>query len=100
VRTNGGIPASFGRTSQNFRRLAATVRSWRLPCALCGQPIKYDALDPNDPLAFTVDHKLSRELYPQLAEELGNLQPAHKKCNSAKHTGPAKPGLGSTSASW
>lgn len=94
------IPASFGRTSANFRRLAATVRSWRRPCALCGQPIKYDAVDPNDPLAFTADHILSREQYPQLAEELSNLQPAHKKCNSSKATGAAKPGLGSTSAAW
>lgn len=96
----GRVPTGYGRTSPAFRRLAATVRSWRLPCALCGQTINYEAEDPNDPAAFTVDHKLSRSQYPQLAEELSNLQPAHKKCNSAKHSGPAKPGLGSTSTRW
>jgi 5-methylcytosine-specific restriction endonuclease McrA len=96
----GGIPASYGRTSRNFRLLAANLRRQRRSCCLCGLPIDYDIEDPNDPGAFTVEHRLSRELYPWLAEDPANLDAAHKRCNSRKGAGQAAPGLGSTSTAW
>jgi 5-methylcytosine-specific restriction endonuclease McrA len=100
VAAGGGIAPSYGRTSRNFRLLAANLRGQRRPCCLCGQPINYELEDPNHPDAFTVEHKLSRESYPWLAEDPGNLDAAHKRCNSRKGAGAAAPGLGSTSAAW
>lgn len=102
-RLPGSIAPEYGRSSRNFRRLAAIVRSWRRQCALqlpgC-QGIDYTA-PARHPRSFTADHILSREARPDLAEVLSNLQPACWHCNAAKGKGRApKPGLGSTSSNW
>jgi 5-methylcytosine-specific restriction endonuclease McrA len=91
--------AGHGRYSANYRRLCANIRAGRPPCALCGQQINYDA-PPRHPDSFTVDHKLPRSTHPWLAEDPGNLQASHWRCNSSKGAGQAKPGLGSTSEAW
>lgn len=51
------------------------------PCAICNQPIDYDA-HHLDPMSFTVDH-----IVPLAAggtDTIDNIQPAHRKCNRDK----------------
>jgi 5-methylcytosine-specific restriction endonuclease McrA len=38
-------------------------------------------------MSFTVDHRLSLEDHPELAETYSNLEPAHRSCNSKKGKG-------------
>lgn len=83
-----------GRRGSRWRKLVRTIRNRRGDCALCGQPIDYSITDPYDPGAFTVDHKLSWIGYPELREDLGNLQAAHRRCNLAKGSGPSDPYAG------
>lgn len=73
-----------GRTSANWRRLAAQVRAQRLDCCICGQAIDY-TLHYNDPGAFTVAHRISVAQRPDLAEEPSNIKgAAHRGCNSSE----------------
>ena len=51
------------------------------PCAICGNPIDYDA-HHHDPLSFTVDHIIPWSKGG--ADTLDNKQPAHRGCNRAK----------------
>ena len=92
--TNGS-----GRTSRNFRKLAANLKAQRRPCCLCGQAIDY-TLHHLDPDSFTVEHVKPRSTHPHLAEDPGNLDAAHKRCNSSRGNREAKPALGATSRDW
>lgn len=69
------------RRTNSYRRdrARATVRSWGMPCAICGQPIDY-GLPPGHPRAFEVDEivPVSRGGSPF---DVSNLQPAHRRCN-------------------
>jgi 5-methylcytosine-specific restriction endonuclease McrA len=56
------------------------------------QGIDYSA-PARHPRSFTVDHILPRDLYPHLAEDPRNLQPACWHCNASKGTGPGRPAL-------
>jgi hypothetical protein len=103
VRLPGTIRPDYGRTSRHFRSLAATVRSWRRPCALmlpgC-RGIDYTA-PPRHPQSFTADHIIPREVRPDLAEVLANLQPACWHCNAVKGNGQnPKPDIGNVSSNW
>lgn len=89
----------LGRTSHSFRRLTANLRAQRRPCCHCGQRIDY-TLEPNDPRAFTAEHIKPLSTHPHLAEDPGNLDAAHKACNSSRGTGPMRPALGTTSRNW
>lgn len=62
-------------------RHRAALRSRKLPCAICGEPIDYD-LPHTDPRSFVVDHitPLSRGG----PDTLANKQPTHRDCNLAK----------------
>lgn len=95
-----GIP---GRTTaqhrKNKRELKQLTRENNLPCALCGDPIDC-SLHWQDPMAFEYDHILSVIAYPELADDPSNGQPSHRKCNRAKGSGPARPGLGDPSEVW
>ena len=53
------------------------------PCALCGEPIDYQA-HHLDPLAFTIDHITPMSRGGDELDTLENLQPAHRKCNRDK----------------
>jgi 5-methylcytosine-specific restriction endonuclease McrA len=88
-----------GRSTRNFRRLALNLRSQRLPCSLCGQPIDYTA-EPGTPNSFTVDHVKPRSTHPHLAEDPANLRAAHHRCNTGRGTKTPAPGIGSTSEAW
>lgn len=67
-------------TSQRDRN-RHTVAHGHPACALCGQPIDYTLAYP-DPMAFTVDHKVPRNLGG--TDDPANLQAAHFRCNRAK----------------
>lgn len=88
-----------GRSTRNFRRLSANLRSQRRACCLCGQPIDY-TLEYPDPGSFTVQHILSRSTHPHLAEDPGNLDAAHKRCNEHAGNSNEPPGLGDADDQW
>ncbi|WP_368491454.1 HNH endonuclease [Bifidobacterium tibiigranuli] len=67
-----------GRERQRLLRLVCPTGS---VCALCGKPIVF-GLRPRHPLGPSIDHILPRSLGGTWA--MGNLQPAHYGCNSAK----------------
>ncbi|MFS0867187.1 HNH endonuclease [Microbacterium sp. 179-B 1A2 NHS] len=74
---------SHGRSTRRFRQLKAQLRGQRRPCSICGQPIDY-ALKWPHPNSFSADHRLPLSTHPELAEDFGNLQPAHLRCNQGK----------------
>lgn len=83
-----------------WRRLKAEVRLRRGPCCRCGQRIDY-ALAYPDPDSFSVDHyPHPYSTHPHLAEDPGNLAPAHLRCNQTAGDRPGEPGLGSPSETW
>ena len=53
------------------------------PCALCGDPINYQA-HHLDPLAFTIDHITPMSRGGDELDTLDNLQAAHRECNRDK----------------
>lgn len=89
-----------GRHGRRWARLKAEVKARRGPCCRCGQPIDYTLAWPH-PNSFSVDHyPHPRSTHPHLAEDPGNLQPAHLVCNqSAGDKGPTI-SLGTTSEEW
>lgn len=60
--------------------LKARTKKYGYPCALCGQPID-TTLPYNDPYAFTADHVVG---VSEEGHARGELQPAHRKCNSLR----------------
>jgi 5-methylcytosine-specific restriction endonuclease McrA len=56
-------------------------------CHLCGQAIPTD-VGWRDPLAFEADHVLTVSTHPELAYELSNLRPSHRRCNTARRDRP------------
>ncbi len=88
-----------GRHGRRWERLRAQLRSERRPCSLCGQRIDY-SLPGDHPQGFTVDHIRPLSLYPEGAEDYGNLAAAHRACNLARGDRDRSPGLGSTSRDW
>lgn len=61
-----------------FRRIIAADEP---PCALCGNPIDYQA-HHLDPMSFTIDHITPRNRGG--LDVLDNIQAAHRKCNRDK----------------
>jgi len=73
-----------GRSGRTWRELVARVKAmYPNVCHLCGQDIDL-SLHHHDPLSFTVDHLIPISIDPSKAEDLSNLRPAHKTCNSRK----------------
>lgn len=76
-----------GRSGRPWRRLVALAKR-ELPavCHLCGRVIDV-TLHYNDDMAWTLDH-----IYPLIhggaPEDLGNVLPAHRICNSLKGADP------------
>jgi 5-methylcytosine-specific restriction endonuclease McrA len=64
-----------------FRRNRARLLAMRLPCWLCGEPIDYDA-PAGSPDAFEADHAIP--LAHGGSDVLGNLRPAHHRCNRGR----------------
>lgn len=74
---------AIGRSTRNWRKLAAAQKAKRLPCFHCGQPIDYDA-PPRHPDSFSADHLKPLSLFPELAESPGNVVSSHLRCNQVK----------------
>jgi 5-methylcytosine-specific restriction endonuclease McrA len=73
-----------GRSGRAWRELVAMVkRMYPHVCHLCGQPIDM-SLHHHDPMSFTVDHLIPISIDETKAEDITNLRPAHKTCNSRK----------------
>lgn len=64
-----------------YRRARAALKAMGLPCHLCGREIDPD-LPPTHRLSFTVDHALP--VSRGGTDEVSNLRPSHRACNSAK----------------
>ncbi len=88
-----------GRSTRRFKRLAAIVRKRKRPCSRCGQRIDY-TLGSEHPDSFTVEHLKPLSTHPELAEDLDNLDAAHRRCNSSRGNRDAPPSLGVTSRQW
>lgn len=75
------------------RKHRARIRAMALPCAICGQPIDYDApSDARHPRSFVIDEIVPVSRYKeagyasreQAAQDWNNLQAVHYACNSLK----------------
>jgi 5-methylcytosine-specific restriction endonuclease McrA len=62
-----------------WKRLRNRLRAQRLPCALCGAPIDYDAA-PRTRWAFSVDHVVP----VSVGGDVDMVQAAHFGCNGRK----------------
>ncbi|AHB79636.1 HNH endonuclease [Mycobacterium phage Validus] len=72
---------SEGRNTARRNRFRRYWLRRREDCAVCGDPIDYDA--PHDhPLSFQVDH--ITPLARGGTDTLDNTQPVHRKCNRDK----------------
>lgn len=88
--TNGG------RTGADYKRLCATLRAQRLPCAICGKDIDYTAA-PRSSRSFSLNHKTPLNAGGSLLDP-NNAEPAHLGCNSSLGDTPAV--VDGTSRDW
>lgn len=73
-----------GRNGHAWRKLVAQVKAtYPNICHLCTMPIDM-SLHHHDPMSFTVDHVIPISIDQSKAEDITNLRPAHKTCNSRK----------------
>lgn len=72
-----------GRSGRPWRRLVALAKAELPPvCHLCGHLIDL-SLYHNDPMSWTLDH-LHPLAHGGAPEDMGNVAPAHRVCNSRK----------------
>lgn len=89
-----------GRGGRRWARLSANLRMQHRRCCRCGQPIDY-RLNYPDPESFSVDHyPHPLSTHPHLAEDPGNLDAAHLRCNKAAGNREIKPRIGVVSRAW
>lgn len=69
--------AAYIRKRDALKRLAQANDT---PCHLCSQPINFNAAYP-DPYSFTADHV---EAVAAGGDLLGELRPAHARCNTRR----------------
>jgi 5-methylcytosine-specific restriction endonuclease McrA len=62
-----------GRAGHKWRQIREQVLATNTVCWLCGLPG-----------ADSVDHIIPLSVAPELAHDLNNLRPAHRRCNSKK----------------
>jgi 5-methylcytosine-specific restriction endonuclease McrA len=63
-----------------YRKNRADLRRKRLPCWLCGKPIRYDLKAP-EPLSFSADHV---DPVANGGHNHGELRAAHLGCNKQR----------------
>ena len=84
-----------------MKALKKAQRAKGLPCWICGQPINYQAEDPNADDAFSFDHYWPWQTHPGLREDPGNARSAHQKCNKQRgETMLLEPDLGDLVEQW
>ncbi|MGI5222278.1 HNH endonuclease [Nocardia sp. CA-290969] len=76
------MPENGKRNTATRNRHRAYLRRTKPPCGLCGEDIDY-SLPHLDPGSFVVDHIVP--LARGGADELDNVQSAHRLCNGQKH---------------
>lgn len=89
-----------GTNGHRYKQLKAEQRAKGLPCWLCGQPINYQARDPEDDDAFSYDHVKSWHDYPELRYEPSNGRSAHQRCNKSRGRKAPSLGIGIASEKW
>lgn len=95
-----------GRSGRRWHRLKADVYARKAPCCRCGQVIDYSLPylgkdGKPDMRSKSVDHfPHPLSTHPHLAEDPGNLAPAHLGCNLSAQARPVAPGLGDPSEEW
>jgi 5-methylcytosine-specific restriction endonuclease McrA len=81
-----------GRSGYTWKKVTAQLRRESTPiCWICGRDIDM-RLHYLDAMAWTADHKVPRvELIANGEDpnDINNLAPAHRRCNSIKGAGPA-----------
>ena len=95
--------AHAGRHGRRWRRLQAQVKDQARhgrPCCRCGQRIDTTLEWPHPDCCSTDHYPHPLSTHPHLAEDPGNLAPAHLRCNQAAGDRSPQPELGSTSESW
>lgn len=106
----GQYGASYGRSTRRFKRLRAEFRAHcrdevqhdgtvGRPCWLCMRVIDYALAYPH-PESFTLDHALTVDARPDLAEDWANFRAAHKVCNEQRGTADPHIRLGELSEQW
>lgn len=95
------------RDSHEWKRLRKQLlkqaRANQTPCAICAMKVNYRTRDYNAPDAPTVDHIRSWRDHPELRRDLGNLQIAHRSCNTSKGVRTQDqtiPKIGNQSRNW
>lgn len=77
------MAASSGRKGRPWRRLVALAKQVYPPvCWLCWKPINL-GLHYNHRMAWTLDHT-DALVHGGAPEDIGNVRPAHRSCNSSK----------------
>ena len=76
----------------------ATSQAANAPCAICGQPIDYQA-PAGTPNAYELDHIQPRSTHPELTYDPDNYQPTHTNCNRSKQNTTTHP-IGPTTTNW
>lgn len=71
-----------GRRGKRYLKLCAQVRARRLPCALCGQPIDYNA-PPRSRWSFSLEH-IESLVHGGALLDPANATAAHYGCNSRR----------------
>lgn len=74
---------TWRNTSEAFK---TECRRLNLPCALCGQPIDYDA-SGRSRYGFTTDHITPLAKGGELLPGAEGMRPAHHGCNSKRGAG-------------
>jgi 5-methylcytosine-specific restriction endonuclease McrA len=69
------------RDSVRAKRFRSAIARSKPACKICGRVIDY-SLPHTDPKSFVIDHVIP--LHKGGADELHNIQAAHRDCNSKK----------------
>ena len=96
--SNGDVPRWAGERMQKVVAEQKRIHAHRNSrCYLCLEPIDYKA-GPDDPMRFSVEHRIPRSVRPDLTWDTANMEPAHMRCNKRRMK-PIAP-LGTTSRDW
>lgn len=88
-----------GRRGGRWQKLRRQLQAERRPCWLCHQPIDYTAEWP-DTNSFSVDHERPLSVYPEGAEDPGNLRACHLGCNASRGTKAPRQPVRNPSRNW
>ena len=88
------------RRTQLWRRIAAlTLSPAHLICRRCGQPIDKTLRHPH-PYSAQAGHIVNVDERPDLALDISNVAPEHRRCNIRAENERRKHGTPSTSRHW